>query len=92
MKDIAENNVIRFKNISRKKEGFFANFKVNALRNGVTISASISVDMSALELNPGDTIEKIVEECARLSLRELKKADFEFEGMDSISLGVAQLG
>ncbi len=94
--NIAENNVIRFKSIVKKKDGIFANFKVKALHNGVIVSASISVDITALDLDPNqDTVEKIVEECAKLGLQELKKADFQFEGMSNLSdsyLGVAQLG
>lgn len=95
MKNLAENNVIRFTNIVRKKEAIFANFKVKGLRNGVIFSASISVDITALELHPGDSLEKIIEECARHGVKEFKKADFQFEGIASVGaeyLGVAQLG
>ncbi|MBS0648405.1 MAG: hypothetical protein JSS10_04170 [Verrucomicrobia bacterium] len=84
MKDLAENNLIRFKNISKKKETMTANFKVKGLRNGVNFSASISVDLSAAELHPGDVLEKIIEECARLGVNEFKKAEFQFEGLTSI--------
>ncbi|HSW71840.1 MAG TPA: hypothetical protein VLG44_00330 [Chlamydiales bacterium] len=92
--DIAENNVIRFKNISRKKDGIFANYRVKALHNGVTISATLSVDITALDLDPNqDTMEKMIHECAKLGLKELKKAAFEFEGnLETQHLGVAQLG
>jgi hypothetical protein len=95
LKNLAENNLIRFTNISRKKDTICANFKVKGLRNGVVFSASISVDISALELHPGDSLEKIVEECARHGVKEFKKADFQFEGISSVAtdyLGVAQLG
>ena len=95
MNNLAENNLIRFTNITRKKESIFANFKVKGLRNGVVFSASISVDITALELHPGDSLEKIVEECARHGVKEFKKADFQFEGVASVMsdhLGVAQLG
>jgi hypothetical protein len=94
MKDLTENNVIRFTNVTRKKDAIFANFKVKGLRNGVVFSASISVDITALELHPGDTLEKIVEHCARHGVKEFKKADFQFEGLAAIGdyLGVAQLG
>ncbi len=95
MNNLAENNLIRFMNITRKKEAIFANFKVKGLRNGVVFSASISVDITALELHPGDSLEKIVEECARHGVKEFKKADFQFEGVASVMsdhLGVAQLG
>jgi hypothetical protein len=84
MEDLAENNLIRFKNISRKKDTMTANFKVKGLRGGVNFTASISVDLSAAELHPGDVLEKIIEECARLGVREFKKADFQFEGLTTI--------
>ncbi len=95
MKDLAENNVIRFTNVTRKKGAIFANFKVKGIKNGVVFSASISVDISARELHPGDSLEKIVEECARHGVKEFKRADFQFEGIESVGadhLGVAQLG
>lgn len=95
VKNLAENNLIRFTNISRKKDAIYANFRVKGLRNGVVFSASISVDISSLELHPGDSLEKIVEECSRHAVKEFKKADFQFEGISSVSssyLGVAQLG
>lgn len=91
MEDLENNNVIRFKNISRKKEGFFAHFQVKAVSNGVTISASLSVDILSHELHLGDVMERIIEECAKIGLKELKKADYTLEGIEN-SLGVAQLG
>lgn len=96
MKNLAENNIIRFTNITRKKDAIYANFRVKGLRNGVVFSASISVDINALELHPGDSLEKIVEECAKHGVKEFKKAELQFEGIaTAISpdyLGVAQLG
>ena len=96
MKNLAENNVIRFVNVTRKKDAIYANFRVKGLRNGVIFSASISVDINALELHPGDSLEKIVEECALHGVKEFKKADLQFEGIaTAVSpdyLGVAQLG
>jgi hypothetical protein len=81
MQDLTENNLIRFKNISKKKETMYANFKVKGIRGGVNFSASISVDISAAEVHPGDVLEKIIEECARIGVKEFKRADFQFEGM-----------
>ncbi len=81
MQDLTENNLIRFKNISKKKETMYANFKVKGIRGGVNFSASISVDISAAEVHPGDVLEKIIEECARIGIKEFKRADFQFEGM-----------
>lgn len=84
MKDLIENNLIRFRNISKKKETMYANFKVRGIRGGVNFTASISVDISAAEVHPGDVLEKIIEECARIGVNEFKKADFQFEGITTI--------
>lgn len=96
MKNLAENNVIRFVNVTKKKDALYAKFRVKGLRNGVTFSASISVDIGSLELHPGDSLEKIVEQCAKHGVKEFKKAELQFEGIETaISpdyLGVAQLG
>lgn len=85
MKNIAENNLIRFINITKKKDGIFANFKVKGVRGGTSFSASISVDVSSVEVDISeDNLEKIIQECAELAVKEFKKADFEFEGIHSI--------
>ncbi len=81
MSDLSENNLVRFKNVTRKKETMYANFKVQGIRAGVTFSASISVDMAAAEVHAGDTLEKIIETCARIGIEEFQKADFQFEGL-----------
>lgn len=98
MNNLAENNLIRFVNVTQKKGTMYANFKVKGVRNGTLFSASITVDLSALELSSTDSLEKIVEECARHGVKEFKKADFQFQGIVSQNassddyLGVAQLG
>jgi hypothetical protein len=84
MDDLTENNIIRFKNILRKQDSLFANFKVKGLRAGVNFSANIQVDISAAEVHPGDVLEKIIEECARIGVKEFKNAEFQFEGLQSI--------
>jgi hypothetical protein len=81
MKNIAENNLIRFINISKKKDGLFANFKVKGIRGGTAFSASLSVDIAAAEVDLTDPLEKIIEHCARVAVKEFKKAEMEFEGM-----------
>lgn len=81
MQNIAENNLIRFINISKKKDGIFANFRVKGVRGGTTFSASISVDIAAAEVDPADTLEKIIEECARIAVRDFKKSELQFEGI-----------
>lgn len=84
MEDLVENNLIRFKNISRKKEAIAANFKVKGIRKGVNFSASISVDLSVAELDPSVPLEKIIEECARVGVKEFRDAEFQFEGIGQI--------
>lgn len=84
MKNLEENNLIKFKNLTRKKETIMANFKVKGLRKGVEFTASISVDISAAEMHPGETVENIVEQCAKIGLREFKDAAFEFEGISAL--------
>lgn len=84
MKDLAENNVVQFKNISKKKEAMYANFRVSGVRAGVTFSASIAVDIAAAEVHVGDVLEKIIEDCARIGVHEFKKAEFQFEGIASM--------
>lgn len=81
MKNLAENNLIRFINITKKKDGLFANFKVKGLKGGTSFSASISVDLSAAEVDPSDPLEKIIEHCARMAVKEFKKSEMQFEGM-----------
>ena len=79
MKDPVENNQIRFSNISRKKDAIYAHFKVKGARNGVIFTASIAVEIAALELHPGNTLEEIIEACARHGLKEFKKAEVQWD-------------
>ena len=81
MKSLSENFVVRFINITRKKDGMYANFKVKGIHGGAFVSASISVDITEAEVEAADPLEKIIEECARIAVRELKKSEFQFEGM-----------
>lgn len=81
MKNLAENNVVRFINITKKKEGFFANFKVHGVRGGLVFSASLSVDLDAADVSLADPLDKIIEECAKVATKEFKKSDLQFEGL-----------
>ena len=93
MKDMSENNLMRFTKITKKKEGMFANFKAKGVRGGTAFTANITVDLSAAELNPGDSLEKIIEECARIAEKEFKSQPFNLKGFKpNLYLGVAQLG
>ena len=85
MKNIAENNLVRFINVTRKKNGLFANFRMKGVRGGVSFSASVAVDIAACEVDPaGDSLEKIIEECAKIAVREMKRIDVQFEGIQSV--------
>ena len=84
MKNLAENNLIRFIKISKKKEGMFAYFKATGVKGGTTFTASLAVDIAAAEVDPGDTLEKIIEECARIAVKEFKTTDLQFEGLVNI--------
>lgn len=84
MKSLAENNLVRFINISKKKDGIFANFKVKGVRGGMAFSASMSVDILAAEVDPGDTLESIIEACAKLVVREFKKSELQYEGVAAL--------
>ncbi len=79
-----ENNLIRFISISKKKEGLFVNFKVKGLKGGASFSSSISVDIAAAEVSAADSLESIIEQCARIASREYKKSEVQFEGLTSI--------
>lgn len=82
--DIQENNLIRFTKISKKKEGMFANFKAQVVRGGTSVSAIITVDLAAAEVDPGDSLEKIIEECARIAEKDIKKSELRFEGLQNV--------
>lgn len=83
-KDLSENNVIRFINISRRKDGIYANFKVKGQKGGTTLTASIAVDIAVAEVDPADPLEKIIEECAKMAVREVRKSEYSFEGLANI--------
>ena len=85
MKNIAENNQIRFVNIARKKNGMFANFKVTGIRGGTTYNASISVDFSAAEIDMTHPLEQIIDLCAKIAAKDIKESPkYQFEGLQAI--------
>ena len=84
MKNLAENNLIRFISIAKKKGGMFANFRVKGIRGGTVFSASISVDVAQAEVDLSDPMEKIIELCADIANKEFNKAEVQFEGMAAV--------
>jgi len=45
------------------------------------MTANVAVDITEAEVESSDALEKIIEECARIAVKELKKSEFQFEGM-----------
>lgn len=79
----ADNNLVRFKSITKKKDGVFANYKVTGLKGGASFNSSISVDITQAEVDAGDPLEKIVSECAKIAVK-MSEAKFQFEGLASL--------
>jgi len=86
MKNLEENNQLKFLNISKKKDGLFANFRLKGIHGGTSITASIAVDLSeAASCDPAsDPMEKLIAECGKIAIRELKKVDFQFEPLTAL--------
>lgn len=78
--NIAENHVVRFISISKKKGVLYANFRVKGVKNGATYSSSITVDINQAELTAADSLEKIIEECGRIAER-MFEMKLQFEGL-----------
>ncbi|AAP98704.1 hypothetical protein CpB0775 [Chlamydia pneumoniae TW-183] len=81
MKDLIYNNLVRFKNISKTKEGIFVNFKVKGVKGGASFTASIAVDIDSADLSSEDSMEVIIEKCAQIGVAEFQKCEFQFEGI-----------
>jgi hypothetical protein len=84
MKDVIDNNLIRFTKISKTKDGLFANFKAKGIKGGTSFTASVSVDISEAEVDLADSLEKIIEESARVAVKEFKNSHLQFEGLQAI--------
>lgn len=83
MMNIAENNLVRFISIAKKKDGMFANFRVKGMKGGATFSSSISVDISQANVDAGDPLEKIIAECGRIAVR-MSETKLQFEGIINV--------
>ena len=82
--NLVENNLVRFKNITKKKEAIYANFRVKGMRKGVLFTANIAVDLAAAEMTADASLEDIIDQCAKLGLKEFQSAEFTFEGLEQI--------
>gem|GEM_PF-6638520 len=78
--DIAENHIVRFISITKKKGVLYANFRVKGVKGGATYSSSISVDISQAEVTAADPLEKIIDECGRIAER-MFETKLQFEGL-----------
>lgn len=78
--NLAENHLVRFISIAKKKDGLFANFRVKGMKGGATISSSISVDINQANVDAGDPLEKIIEECGRIAVK-MSETKLQFEGL-----------
>lgn len=81
MNNLAQNHLIRFISITKKKTGLFANFKVKGLKGGTQYTASITVDVTAADVDLADPLEKIIAHCAKIALKEVKTSELQFEGI-----------
>ena len=81
MQSLEENFLVRFINISKKKDGVFANFKVKGIKNGTSMTASIAVDILQAQVDLSDPLETIIAECSQVAVKELKRSEFQFEGL-----------
>ena len=82
--DLAQNNVVRFNGVTKKKDGIYASFKVKGIRGGVYFTASITVDILAAEVDLSDPLETIIKQCASVAVSEFKKSDFKSEGIVAV--------
>lgn len=81
--DLAENNVVRFMSIAKRKNGLFANFKVKGVKGGATFSSSIAVDVAQANVDASEPLEKIIEECAHIAVR-MFETKVQFEGLIAV--------
>lgn len=92
MKELAENNLIRFKNISRKKDTMTANFKVKGLRGGVNFTASILSIFRPQSSIRAISSKRSLKSVPASACVSLKRPTFNLKGSQQSNLGVAQLG
>jgi hypothetical protein len=81
--DIAENNLVRFISITKKKDGMFANFRVKGMKGGATFSSSISVDINQTKVDASEPLEKIIAECGRIAVK-MSETKLQFEGIANV--------
>lgn len=81
--NMAENHLVRFISITKKKDGLFANFRVKGMKGGATYSSSISVDIGQANVDAGDPLEKIIAECGRIAVK-MSETKLQFEGLVAV--------
>ena len=78
--NIAENYLVRFISITKKKDGIFANFQVKGVKGGATFVSKISVDITQANVDASDTLETIIAKCGELAVR-MSETKLQFEGL-----------
>ena len=81
--DLAENHLVKFISITKKKGAFFVNFRVKGVKGGATYSSSISVDISQTELTAIDSLEKIIKHCGKIA-EKMFEMKIQFEGLHNL--------
>lgn len=81
MKSFIDNNIVRFKKISKTKNGIFVHFHVKGERGGSSFTAAIAVDIEAANVSSCDSLETIIENCAKVGLSEFRNCEFQYEGI-----------
>lgn len=84
MEKLEDNNILRFVNISKKKSAIVANFKMKGLRRGVTYSATLSVDITALNIDLDKPLEEIISLSAKEAIKQFTQAEVLFEGFQTL--------
>lgn len=86
MNNLADNNLVRFMSIVKKKDGLHAKFKVTGIKGGTTVTANVTVAISAAEVDAADSLEKIIETCAKIAVQDcdLTKNKLQFEGLQAL--------
>ncbi len=83
MKNLAENNLVRFLSIVRKKDGLYAKFKVCGIREGTTINTSVLLSIDAAGMDPTKSLEEIIEACGKRAAKDCH-IEAQFEGLHAL--------
>lgn len=72
MNDLSQNHVIKFFNVSKRKDGMSANFKAKGVSGAVTYAVKIAVDLETCGLIGDEEIPAIIKTTASAAEREMQ--------------------